>query len=609
MVVAVPAATALVFVRAGIDGFTTAKATVVWWAALSCLAAGVAGVAGAVWVGGGRGPRWSRFATLAGVLAAVLVVSAALAPSPLRAVVGEAGRHSGVAMWIAALVLAVAARRVARLDGGRALIDVTVVGSIPVSGYALVQAAGLDPLEWTAVEGGPQVFATFGNADYLSAWLGMVVPLAVAVALDGTRRYGWRLVGLAAGLLGYGAALASGSLQGPIAGVVGAGVVVVWTSRRDRVDGDRRGVAPAGAGLLLVVVAIVAVAAVVATQPLRDARRSFETRQPIWTAAWRMATLEPVTGVGPGHFVDEWFMARPDSAVPLPDPEGEEPLAGTVAVLGRPVDDAHDVPLQVAATAGWPAALIWAALVLMAVVQAVVRPSHEERSKAGGLLGAVAATLIVWTVSVDAVPVTVTAWMLIGSLSGVASPVQERAPAPVRTQRPGRTLALVAVGVLLPLSAVPLAADLVAGAARDAERSGDVAVADRLWRRATRLAPWERRYPSLHSRALAQRGNFEEARLVQQVAARRAPRNRSTIVDLARITAASQGATAAVEPYRRVVEIDDRTPALQAEAAANALAADRPELAVPLLRDALARVPGQPLWVELLRRARRQESA
>lgn len=608
VVAAMPAVTALAFVRAGVDGFTTVKATLVWWAAMALLACCPAGRSRS----GADELRWSAFARTAGALVVVLIVATVVAPSPLRALVGDAGRHSGVGVWIAALILAVAAARVARAAPAHqvGIVEITVAGSVPVSMYAMMQALGADPLVWRAVEGGPQVFSTLGNADYLSAWLGMVLPLALWLALrGGGSAAGWRVLGLAAWVLGLSAAIASGSLQGPVAGLAGSAIVVVF--RR-----PRRWIIP-----VTVVMCVIGLS-VVAGNP--NARRSFETRRPIWAAAWRMAATAPIAGVGPGHFVDRWFQAIPDDAVLLPDPRvstagsagaagaGDTAGAGDPAVmrgtstasttLDRPVDDAHAVPLQVAATAGWPAALLLSALPLMALGQGIGTGARED---AAGLIGAVSAALVVWTVSVDAVPVTVTALMLTGTLYGAASPVPSGSGTPLhayqRPQRVGRLVGVLALLVLGVVATAPMAADVVAGRAV-AARSGPLSEAR--WKRASGWASWERRYPSMHSRELSAGGAFREALAAQTSAAERAPMNRATLVDLARLTVTVEGAPAALAAYATVTKIDPKTPVLQVEAATNALAARRPDIAIPLLQRALERVPEQQAWGEMLRAAR-----
>lgn len=616
----IPAVMALAFVRAGIDVFTTVKATLAVLAAVSV-----------VWlVCAARPPRGRRlmppvgFALAAAGLSAVLTMATLAAPSPLRALVGEAGRHSGAAVWIAGLCLAVATSIVARHDRGRALRDVTVVASLPVSIYALLQAGGADPLAWASVEGGPQVFATLGNADYLSAWLGMVLPLAVAAVLD-DRVSGLRQVTAAvAGVLGFLAALVSGSLQGPVASVVGSAIVIaVWT--RDAGWGiRRRRVAGLGVVALLTAGAVAALVAAAGSpaMALASAERSVEVRLPIWQAAWGMSGRQPILGVGPGHFGDYWFVERPDSAIPVPD--DVVPASTAADLLDRPVDDAHAVPLQVAATAGWPAAMLWILVIGIAVargVRAVVDPVQSDGMAVAGLLGAVGAVVVTQLVAVDVAPTTVTGWVLVGALAGAGGPgvVSSRSET-ARRRVPGRHDADAAPSALRPFGVavataaalgvsvaalLPLAADVVAGTAVAASRSGNTQAASARWLIASRLAPWERRYPAGHSNLLADQAAFDRALLRQYAAIRRAPRNRTAAVNLARLTAAAEGANAAVAAYDAVLAIDPRTPVLLAEAGANALLAGEPRRAVVLLRRAVETAPLQTGWLQRLREAER----
>lgn len=614
VVACTPATMAVLFMRAGIDLFTTVKATAAVLAAIAVLA---------VWVPTAtttdRQPAGARTVALRAVLALLalaIVLSTLSAPSPLRALVGETGRHGGAAVWLAALALAVAASSTVRRDGDRLLSVVTVAAVLPLGGYGLVQALGADPFSWSRVEGGPQVFATLGNADYLSAWLGMVTPLAVATALDADRDLLQRFIGLTAVPVAFGAAVASGSLQGPVAAIAGTGVVIAtWATdtswqRHTRVLAGATGLALVAAVVLLGLID----AAGSPRSLVRSVERSVETRTPLWAAAVTMAGNEPLTGVGPGHFVDEWFSARPDGAAAVLSVEaspGVDQPPRLEGELVRPVDDAHAVPLHLAATGGIPAAVLLLTAVTIVVGSASTALLGGPRSPPGrgrlalsGLLGAVAASAVVAVVSVEVAPLTVTAAVLVGATNGLverlgaggadaggvaregtageaADDAAHHAPAAVIVG-----IAVAAVVLAAP-ALLPLTADVVAGTAVAAGERGDSAAAGRRWERAADLAPWERRYPSGHSAALAAQGDLAAALGVQRRAVSRAPGNRAVLLDLARLTAAVEGPLAALEPYRRVVTVDPGTPALFAEAARNALNANRPTRAAALLRRAV----------------------
>jgi predicted Zn-dependent protease len=168
------------------------------------------------------------------------------------------------------------------------------------------------------------------------------------------------------------------------------------------------------------------------------------------------------------------------------------------------------------------------------------------------------------------------------------------------------TAAAIGIGAV---ALIPLAADIVAGTAVAAGREGDASAASARWLAASRLAPWERRYPAGHSAWLAERGAFGQALASQRTATRRAPRNRATAVDLARLTRTVRGPQAAVPVYDTVLDIDSRTPVLLAEAGANALAADRPGRAIGLLRRAVESSSPQPSWSARLRQAEAEAQA
>lgn len=59
-----------------------------------------------------------------------------------------------------------------------------VIGSVPVTVYGLLQAAGLDPLIWVSDSVSP-VLSTVGRSNYLAAYLAMVMPFTLALWQSG----------------------------------------------------------------------------------------------------------------------------------------------------------------------------------------------------------------------------------------------------------------------------------------------------------------------------------------------------------------------------------------------------------------------------------------
>ena len=60
------------------------------------------------------------------------------------------------------------------------LLLALVIGSVPVTVYGLLQAAGLDPLIWVSDSVSP-VLSTVGRSNYLAAYLAMVIPFTLAL--------------------------------------------------------------------------------------------------------------------------------------------------------------------------------------------------------------------------------------------------------------------------------------------------------------------------------------------------------------------------------------------------------------------------------------------
>jgi hypothetical protein len=68
-----------------------------------------------------------------------------------------------------------------------------VWGSAPVVAHGLVQAAGLDPLDWHTDAASP-VLSTLGRANFLGSYLVLVLPLTLRQALLARRWSAYRLL-------------------------------------------------------------------------------------------------------------------------------------------------------------------------------------------------------------------------------------------------------------------------------------------------------------------------------------------------------------------------------------------------------------------------------
>lgn len=599
------AGAALAFWRESYDVFNTLKATLVVLGAIAVIA--VAGV------------RLSRTRELVvpvtrawwivGVFVAGLLVGTLAASNTLRAVVGEPGRHTGLAMYIVYAGLFAVALRLHRDRLPTTLTKGLVVAAIPVAGYGLLQAAGVQVFDWVTFEGGPQVVSSFGNANFLAAWLGIVVPLFIWLALSALRSIVWRMAAGVVAAVSLIVASATGSLQGIAAAVPGAGLVLaVWLWTEAPPVLRRRRTAILGAGGAAVAGAVLLTAAGIG--PFASVRRSavasYESRAGKWDAAWRMFTDNPLTGVGiGGDFGDRFFSYRTVQVA-------------TESGLRRSVDDPHNVVLAMFANGGLLLGLAYLALIGFtgwALARGLRRLDGQERLALAGIGGGWLAYQVQSLVSIDVPPLAVLHWVLAGiivalgteptfriiTLPGAAAPVAAKGRRETRPRlRPLTPGVVVGVGVFslgaAALAVTPLRADLAAADGRSLAARGQQEAAIDAYEKAVAVGKWEALYPALEAKYLTDLGMVEDARERHMEAAAREPHDLVHAINIARTSKALDDYETARRAYDRAYEIDPKTPEVLAEIGEFELEHGDPHRAAELLGTAVDRRDGNAKW-------------
>jgi len=335
--------------------------------------------------------RWNRFDTAVALLVSLMVVAA-------LAALFAAGRRPVLNMlweWIGLGLLYFALRQLLRSAAElRAVVVVVMALGVSLAAYGLYQGfvempqaralfdadpeAALREAGLNLAPGSPErqrfvdrlnnrmPLGSFALTNSLAAFLVVPLVLGATILLDlvrrgpGWRRTAWMLGGCLAPI-GLTLALTR-SRSGCIAAAVGV-LLAWWTQRRragtcrfsgeptplserPQTEDSARSASPAGRPRwLLATVGIVIVAAGVwafsagGRQKLQTAAQSLAYRTQYWRATARMIGDHPWLGVGPGNFQD--FYTR------YKLPEASEEVA-----------DPHNFLLEVAATAGIPAALV-----------------------------------------------------------------------------------------------------------------------------------------------------------------------------------------------------------------------------------------------------------
>lgn len=429
-------------------------------------------------------------------LVAVMAVVTVFADDPGTSLLGRYSRHAGAAAYAAYAVLLVAVVAAYR---GRRLTSLTagLLGSlVAVLAYGTVQLVGADPLRWSSGRDEP-VFSFMGNTNYASAYVGILVPLVLAAALQRRLALTWRASAAALVVWALVYVVLLRALQGPIIAVVGMLLVVVaavdvpeWFRRAARAGtGARLALAAGAAGT-----AVLAVAA--ARLVVADLPSSLHQRTQLWTAAWRMFLDRPVLGTGLDGYGDHFLASRPIAHAT------ERGLA--VA------DAAHQVPLSMFAHGGALLGAAWVAFVVLigvALVRGLRRTGGDRRVLLAGYGGSWLAYQVQSLVSLDVPPVAVLHFVTAGAVLVLAEPgrVLELRLPPLP-----RPASLVAAGLLIVLavSAVgqvvrPLRADANAALAIQANADGDVAAALDAGARALRFNPVEPSYQRAQAKRIA----------------------------------------------------------------------------------------------------------
>ena len=235
----------------------------------------------------------------------------------------------------------------------RGLLWAITIGASLVSGYALVQKAGLDPI-WHGYLPGGHVFSSIGQANALAAYLVMTVPLSAALVFgsNGALRT-FLLLATAAMIASFVLAQSRGGYLG-----LGTALIVLAVGWRREIRLGTRGLAAvaalAGAGVVFI--ALTHASSTLETfrhfTPRTDASVRFHLDA--WRVATEIAKDHPFLGTGPDTF-PEVFPRYSHQVLPR---------RRAVALDAFRVESPHNVYLSVAAGSGIPALVAYLAIVV-----------------------------------------------------------------------------------------------------------------------------------------------------------------------------------------------------------------------------------------------------
>ena len=278
-----------------------------------------------------------------------------------------------------------------------ALLGVGVVLSI----YGLAQSRGLDIWDYVNAYGS-NVFGTFGNPNFQSAFMGITAAVAMTWVLLSALSIKYKLGLLIISILAL-TNVALSSEQGYlnfIAGLSSAIIVYLFSKRKFTFAWFFLAITALGSFLVFL--------AILNMGPLASIlyKASLQARGFYWRAALKMMADQPFFGVGIDGFGDWYRRSRTQSVA--------ESYTGILA------DTAHSIPLDIGASGGLPLLLLYLIPIGLAVVSIVkvVKRSNDFEVVFASIVAAWVAYQAQSLISINQLGVGIWGWSLTGLLIG-----------------------------------------------------------------------------------------------------------------------------------------------------------------------------------------------
>lgn len=312
---------------------------------------------------------------------------------------GTPNRNTGILTYVSLLILMVAASSIAKLNFA-VIFTKTIIGVGTILAiYGLLQWRGIEPFDYVNVYGS-NVFGTLGNTNFHSAFMGMVASGLFAFILEGSLSLKNRILLCSLFLLCIINVLLSSS-QGLLclAGGIAVTLLASFFSKKKVKLGILLSVAFSLGGILVAM-------AIFNRGPLASIiyDTSLMARGFYWTAAVRMLMGHPITGVGVDGYGD-WYLRYRDTAAAEYN-------------LGLVSDSAHNIPLDIATSGGFPLLILYIGLQVL-VVKRVISVIRAEKKLSAGYLSVIAvwvAYQIQSLISINQIGLGVWGWIATGIL-------------------------------------------------------------------------------------------------------------------------------------------------------------------------------------------------
>ena len=244
--------------------------------------------------------------------------SSFMSDSPIeQTLYGVNGRNTGLVTYVGLVFILIAASVLRqKISFDKIVFGLLFAGLVNFL-YNLVVIFGTDPIPWTNPY--KTILGTFGNPNFVSAFMSIVVSISAAFLFDQKKSLSFRLIALVVILISLFEIKKSGSIQGLVASALGMSIVIFFFLKGNI---KRKSISISYLGCVAIAGAL-AIAGMLQKGPLASIiyKRTVSLRGEYWHAGWNMGTSNPWTGLGLDSFGLWYRRMRNPSALINPGPE------------------------------------------------------------------------------------------------------------------------------------------------------------------------------------------------------------------------------------------------------------------------------------------------
>jgi hypothetical protein len=313
---------------------------------------------------------------------------------------GSYGRNNGLLAYLFLALILTSAVVLHNSSSFRVIVNALFMAGIVNVAYCLWVVVFGDFIGWSNPYG--KILGTFGNPDFISAFLGFFFAAYLAHGLDRDSSTNFKFSMLLVLPVTAFEIVSSHAIQGILVAVLGSGIVIFFYLRA-RFNSK----IVLAYSFFSIFSGALAVAGALQVGPLAKFiyKTSVSLRGQYWLAAWNAGKSHPLTGVGMDSFGDWYRRTRDLHAIVLPG-------------VNTVVNTAHNVWLDMFAFGGWPLFLSYFGIIIItaiSIIKVVLRSKNYDST--------FVALTVAWigyhaqsVISINQIGLAVWGWVLSGAL-------------------------------------------------------------------------------------------------------------------------------------------------------------------------------------------------